>query len=53
MLTLERKEGESIVLSFGDIQIEVIVAIANHGTSKLLIDAPPEVLILRKELIDK
>lgn len=53
MLTLERKEGESIVLSFDDIQIEVIVAVANHGISKLLIDAPREVTILRKELVDK
>jgi carbon storage regulator CsrA len=53
MLTLERKEGESLVLSMGDIQIEVTVAVANHGVSKLQIDAPREVTILRKELVDR
>ena len=51
MLVLERKEGESIVLSVDDLQIEITVAVANHGKSKLQIEAPQEVNIVRKELL--
>lgn len=53
MLILERKEGESIVLTVDDIRIEVTVATAKHGKSKLQIEAPQEVNILRSELLDK
>ena len=53
MLVLERKEGESIVLTVDDMEIEITVAVANHGRSKLQIEAPQEVNIVRKELIER
>lgn len=37
MLILERKEGEGIVLTLGETRIEITVAMANHGKSKIQI----------------
>jgi len=51
MLTLERKEGEMIVLTLGETRVEITVAQANFGKSKIQIEAPDEVKIFRKELI--
>ena len=50
MLTLHRKEGESIILTFNDQRIEIVLSEAKCGHAKLSIDAPEEVLKLREEL---
>ena len=50
MLTLNRKKGESIILTLNDKRIEIVLSEAKHGQAKLSIDAPEEVLILREEL---
>lgn len=53
MLVLTRKNGESIIIQYQDIEIEIICAMSNHpGTDimKLCFSAPKEVKILRKEL---
>jgi carbon storage regulator len=48
MLILSRKEGESIVI--GD-NITVKIVSAEKGGVKIGIEAPPEVSILRSELV--
>ncbi len=50
MLTLNRKEGESIILTLNDQRIEIVLTEAKLGQAKLSIDAPDDVLILREEL---
>ena len=50
MLTLERKEGESIVLYNDDLEIEVVIQTVNKGRVKVQIDAPNEIHIVRKEI---
>ena len=52
MLALTRKPGESIVIQTeqGTITVEVVAA---HGQVKLGIHAPPEVPILRSELLQR
>ena len=50
MLTLERKEGESIVIYNDDLEIEVVVKTSKNGRAKIQIDAPDEFQIMRKEL---
>ena len=50
MLSLNRKEGESIILTFNDQRIEILLSEAKHGQAQLSIDAPEEILILREEL---
>jgi carbon storage regulator len=47
MLVLTRKKGESILI--GD-NIEITIVKLDDGTVKLAIDAPKNVIILRKEL---
>jgi carbon storage regulator len=48
MLVLSRKAGEAIVLG-GNIRIYVLSI--EHDRIKLGVDAPPDVLVLRSELI--
>lgn len=50
MLTLERKEGESIVLYNDDLEIEVVIQTVKNGRVKVQIDAPDEISIVRKEI---
>ena len=50
MLVLERKSGESIVISNGDDVIEIKVDKDNKGAVRLIFDAPMKYVILRKEL---
>ena len=50
MLTLNRKEAESNVLTFNDQRIEIVLSEAKHGQAMLSIDTPKEILILREEL---
>lgn len=50
MLVLERKSGESIVITHGNDTIEIKVDKNNNGSVKLVFDAPKKYVILRKEL---
>ena len=54
MLTLTRKEGQTIALSIntGEGRITIKVARLRAGRVRLAIDAPDAVKILRGELID-
>ena len=49
MLVLERKSGESIVITNGNDTIEK----NNNNAVKLVFDAPQKYVILRKELTKK
>ena len=49
MLILQRKEGESLLI--GE-EVEVTVLAVEAGRVRLAISAPPEVSILRSELLD-
>lgn len=53
MLVLERKSGESIVITNGDDVIEIKVDKYKKDAIKLVFDAPKKYLILRKELTEK
>lgn len=50
MLTLERKERESIILDTADGQIVIVLNKAKDGKAKLAIDAPRQVNIRRGEI---
>ncbi len=53
MLTLTRKENESIILEIGEEKIEVIVAASRRDHSvRLAIKASDNVNIIRKELLE-
>lgn len=53
MLVLERKSGESIVITNGDDRIEIKVDKYSNGSVKLVFDAPKKYIILRKELTER
>ena len=53
MLVLERKSGESIVITNGDDVIEIKVDKYKKDAIKLVFDAPKNYLILRKELTER
>lgn len=50
MLILTRKKGESLLI--GD-NIEITISEVEDGRVKLAIDAPKEIRILRKEVVDQ
>ena len=50
MLTLERKEGESILIQHEGQELWIKVRQAGHGKIKLDFDDPGDFVILRKEL---
>lgn len=50
MLILSRRAGEAILLAGG---IRVIVIATERGQVRLGIEAPPEVTILRQEIVDQ
>lgn len=53
MLILTRREGESIILSIPGSDQQIEVRVMETGSQvKLGIDAPREVVVLRKELSD-
>ena len=49
MLVIRRSEGESLLLSGG---VEIRVLEAGHKKVVLGIDAPPEIVVLRKEVAE-
>ena len=52
MLTLSRKEGESIIISTPDGAVRVIIkSIRSSDQVKIAIEAPDTVEILREELV--
>lgn len=50
MLTLKRKEGESIILTINDQRVQIYLSEAKNGQAKISIDAPEEIRILREVL---
>lgn len=50
MLVIGRKKGESILI--GD-NIEITIVKIDDGAVKIAVNAPKDVTILRKELLDK
>lgn len=51
MLTLNRKEGESIIIYKDDVEIEIKLSESHNGYAKISIDAPGEYHIAREELL--
>ena len=52
MLTLERKEGEAILIQHEGQELRINVRHAGHGKIKLDFDGPTDFVILREELND-
>ena len=52
MLTITRKQGESIIIKVGEEKIEVVVSSFRDRSVRLAINASDDVNILRKELLE-
>ena len=52
MLTITRKQGESVVIEVGGERVEVMVVSFRDRCVRITIDAPQNVSIMRKELLD-
>lgn len=50
-LILERKDGQRIILETSDGTIEIVLYNAQKGRTKIGIEAPETVKIIRKELL--
>lgn len=50
-LRLSRKPGQRVRLTVGDITIWVAVDQSSNNRTRLVFDAPPEVIITREELL--
>jgi len=50
MLVLTRKNGEGVIMSWGDTTIEITLTALSPSQTKIGITAPEEVVIWRKEL---
>lgn len=50
MLTLNRKEAESIILTINDQKVKILLSESHTGYAHISIDAPEEILIMREEL---
>ena len=50
MLTLNRKAGESILLTINDQSVKVLLSELHKGYENISIDAPEEIFILKEEL---
>lgn len=51
MLTLQRKEGESIIIQKDDVQIVITITNISGKRAKISFDAPEEYKILREEIL--
>ena len=51
MLTLNRKEGESIIIYKDEIEITITLSEIHGKQAKISIDAPDEYYIAREELL--
>lgn len=52
MLVLGRREMERVVLTLGDVRI-VVAVVKGQGEIRLGFDAPPEVKIVREEIMEQ
>lgn len=52
MLTITRKQGESIIIEVGEEKIEVVVSSFRDRSVRLAINASDNINILRKELLE-
>lgn len=52
MLTITRKQGETIVIEIGGEKVEVTVSSFRDRCVRITIDAPQNISIMRKELLD-
>lgn len=50
MLTLSRKPGQSIVITVGGQRVRVVMGKTRAGKTKLHVDAPREVPVMREEV---
>lgn len=46
MLTLNRKEGESIILTINDLKVKILLSELRKGHERISIDAPEEIKYL-------
>jgi len=53
MLVLTRKTNETVILTVGDVTIEVVVTRIDAGRVQLGFNAPPSVAILRDNAVNK
>lgn len=53
MLCILRKDGETVCLFHQGVEIRVKINGRNGSRTSLAIDAPPEVKILREEVVNK
>ncbi|MCG8048372.1 MAG: carbon storage regulator, partial [Candidatus Thiodiazotropha endolucinida] len=51
MLSLTRKDGESLVFRFDDVEFTLIVSKPRSGQTRLIIDAPDDVQVFREEVL--
>ena len=51
MLVLSRDDGESVLLLVGNITVRVTLLAGRRGLARLGFVAPPEVQVLREELL--
>ena len=52
MLVLSRRIGEAVIVQVGDIEIVVSLEDLRGNQAKLGFEAPPEVIILRDEILE-
>lgn len=53
-LKLLRKRGEAVILTMpGGVRVEVRVSESHQGWARIAIVAPPEVRVMREELLDE
>lgn len=53
MLVLTRRLNEGIVITIGDKEVKIIVNKISKNLIRLCISSPPEILVLRDELVGK
>ncbi|MCM8921433.1 MAG: carbon storage regulator [Candidatus Thiodiazotropha sp.] len=53
MLSLTRKDGESLVFRFDDFEFTLIVSKPSSGQTRLIIDAPDDVQVFREEVLER
>lgn len=53
MLVLSRRPSERIVLHVGGLRVDLVVVEIRSDKVRLGIDAPPEISVLRAELLDR
>ena len=52
MLILSRREGESLILETADGPVEIVLLEYKGGQTRVGVEAPTSVKVLRRELVD-